>query len=150
MKAIGLKIDKAVIAYDPNGSGPGQHGGNVDVKSGDTLAWQCENNGHSFLVRFYRFGTTESIWPFAEPAEHSDADPTIDYLRVESTTPKTRTVNTGETLKYEVKVERGPTAVPLDPTIIIRPGLRSIVAAGLPWAVAGAAVGAAVTAFVSG
>lgn len=144
MTTIGLKIDMAVIAFDPNGSGPGQHGGNVGVDSGDTIGWKCANNGHSFLVRFFRFGTTDGIWPFEEPADETEANPTVEYLRVESTTVKTRTLNTGETLKYEVKVERGPNAVPLDPTIIIRPknSLLSRELFGVICAVLGAVVGA--------
>lgn len=153
MTTIGLKIDRAVIAYDPHGSGPGQHGGNVGVESGDTVGWQCANNGHSFLVRFYRFGTTEGIWPFEGDADLIEADPdpekpVIEYLRVESTTVKTKRLNTEETLKYEVKVERGPDAVPLDPTIIIRSKnlAQHSVIFGVTCAVLGAVAGALLTA----
>jgi hypothetical protein len=150
MKTIRLRVDQAVIADDPNHIGPGQHGGNVGVETGDKLGWLCMNSGHKFLVRFYRFGTSDGIWPFVEPADLTTTDPTIEYLRVESTSVKTTTLNTTETLKYEVKVERGPTgAVPLDPTIIIRSKnlQRDIVAVGVTAAVLGAVVGALLVAW---
>lgn len=148
MKTIGLKVGRAVIAYDPDYSGPGQHGGNVGVEQGDTLGWKCENNGHAFLVRFYRFGTTDGIWPFEEEADVVEGG--IKYLEVRSTTVTTKTLNTEETLKYEVKLVRPNEAnvAPLDPTIIIRSKnlAKHSVLFGVTCAVIGAIAGALLTA----
>lgn len=134
-----------VIAYDPTSSKPSRKAGNLVASQGELLEWQCKKDGQSFLVSFNLPDDDDNpTWPFGEDAaDHIELG--VQYLRVNSRTPKSRKLTTTATLKYTVRDETVPIAEELDPVIIIRPGLRSIVAAGLPWAIAGAAIGALIT-----
>ena len=138
-------VGPVVIAYDPTNSTPSGKSGNIVASQGDSIAWQCKNNGQSFLVSFNLPDDDDNpTWPFGgSAADHIELG--VQYLRVNSKTPKSRKLTTAATLKYTVRDETVPIAEELDPVIIIRPGLRSIIAAGLPWAVAGAALGALIT-----
>ena len=97
-------------------------------------------------MRFYTFDTGLNTWPFSQQPDKTDpgVDP-VRYLRVNSKNTKWMKVTSPVTIKYAVEDEAAKPAEPLDPMIIIRPGLRSIIAAGLPWALAGAALGALIT-----
>lgn len=138
--------ERVVIAYDPDSGKNSRKGGDVEVQPGDALGWQCANEGQSFLVRFYRFDTGTNAWPFSQQPDKQDPgiDP-VRYLRVDSKTTKWVNVTSPVALKYEVQVESGPAAEPLDPMIIVRTAYVARdggVLLGVTCAVLGAAVGA--------
>lgn len=147
--------------------GNGLAGGNIIAKGKECIEWrngQPANTPRVFLVRFFKYSGADQvpIWPFPDDAVDSnqqclDAE-NVRWLRVanDKPAPPLRDDLGFEIVKYEAHVEasgairciRDATIEELDPMIIIRPGLRSIIAAGVPWAIAGAAVGALVTAAI--
>jgi hypothetical protein len=141
-----------VMSLDANGNDD-QRGGNLDLLGGSEVSWQADSSPgwvDRYEVTFSDLANpTERIWPFA------DAAPVDQILKVPrgQTVTLTTAGNCPEVVKYSVRAEVNSGAperpVPYDPVIIIRPGLRSIVASGLPWAVAGAALGAVLTALLS-
>lgn len=137
--------DRAVIAYDPSSDKRSRKGGDVEATTGDTLGWQCAHEGQSFLVRFFRFDTGTNTWPFSQNPDKEDpgVDP-VRYLRVNSKVTKWVNVASPVMVKYEVQVESGPAAEPLDPMIIIRPAriATDLVPVGVTCAVLGAIAGA--------
>lgn len=138
-------VGSVVVACDPTSTKPSGKAGNIVASQGDSLQWKCKKDKQSFLVSFNLLDDDDKpTWPFGEDqADHVELG--VEYLRVNSKDPKSRKLTTTANLKYTVRDETVPIAEELDPVIIIRPGLRSIVAAGLPWAIAGAAIGALIT-----
>ncbi len=129
--------------------------GNVDTLNGRKFEWtaQSDLNVLRYVVSFKRLSDDLPVWPFKENADGNGTAPN-DYVGPLSLSPgatvKLTTKKFDWPVKYEVTATRSDekTVDVLDPVIIIRPGLRSIVAEGLPWAVAGAGLGAAVAAIV--
>jgi hypothetical protein len=134
------------------GSQPDHRQGNVDALGGSQIEWhgQPGNDASLYTVRFINLSDGSSTWPFVELEDGTGTAP-AGYTGPLTLTPGQRvklTTTAGNlTVKYDVSATRndGKAVDDLDPMIIIRPGLRSIVATGLPWAVAGAAVGALIT-----
>jgi hypothetical protein len=155
MTTVNLGVDKAwrVFATD--------EGGNRDLDGGTEITWDARTPDSpgwvtTFKVTFQDSETGNPTWPFTKKVNGEDApDDHFEVLDLIKGTPKTFVTRSGylKTVKYVVAADGNPPGdqdkvTALDPTIIIRPGLRSIIAAGLPWAAAGAAVGALVTAVV--
>jgi len=144
--------ERIVIAYDPISSNKSRKGGDVEAQPGDTLGWQCANENQSFLVRFYRFDTGTDSWPFSQqPDKTVPGINPVRYLKVDSKKTKWVNVTSPVSLKYEVEVETGPAAEPLDPMIIIWPAVVSTdrIVFGVTCAVLGAIAGALLTALWS-
>lgn len=137
-----MRINQAVvIAYDPASTAPSRKAGNIVASHGETLNWQCKNNAQSFLVSFNLPDDDDKpTWPFGnDQADHIALG--VQYLRVDSKTPKSRKLTITEPLKYTIKDETVPIARELDPMIVIRPSFLSKIALGLAWGAVGALVG---------
>jgi hypothetical protein len=138
-------------------SSPDGKKGNLPVNRNASIAWRAAVAGEEFQVFFFDLEHPDvAIWPFkvgngghppdgyAGPGAQENP-----YLLVVNTAkPRKLKSSAPLAIKYDVVAMHTAGVDRLDPVIIIRPGLRSIVEAGLPWAVAGAAVGAAVTAAI--
>lgn len=131
---------------------PDNRKGNVDTLRGRKIEWtaQTDLNVLQYVVTFKRLDDDTAAWPFKEEANgQGQAGP--NYTGPLVITPgnviKLTTKKSDPPVKYDVTAVRadGASVDQLDPVIIIRPGLRSIVAEGLPWALGGAAVGALIT-----
>lgn len=127
--------------------------GNVDTIRGRKLEWSAQSdlNVLRYVVTFKSLDDDSTTWPFKEQANgQGTAGPgyTGPLVITPGSVIKLTTKKSDPPVKYDVTAERSDlkSVDKLDPMIIIRPGLRSIIEAGLPWAVAGAAVGALVTA----
>jgi hypothetical protein len=156
MTTIKLDVKKdwrvIVMSLDANGNDD-KRGGNLDLPGGSEVSWKADSSPgwvDRYEVTFSELAKpNERIWPFA------DAKPVDQILKVPrgQTVTLTAAGNGQQVVKYDVRAEVNSAGqekpAPYDPVIIIRPGLRSIVAAGLPWALAGAALGAVVTALLS-
>jgi hypothetical protein len=163
MTTIRLKVKKSqdlgveARTIPAGGSQPDHRKGNVDAEGGTQIEWhgQSGNEASLYTVRFFKLSDGSATWPFVELEDGTGIAPT-GYTGPLTLTPGQRVRLTTKaealTVKYEVSAthSEGKAVDDLDPMIIIRPGLRSIVAAGLPWAVAGAALGAVLTALLSG
>jgi len=134
------------------GSQPDHRHGNVDAEGGTQIEWhgQPGNDASLYTVRFFKLIDGSATWPFVELEDGTGTAP-AGYTGPLTLTPGQRVRLTTKaevlTVKYEVSATRndGKPVEDLDPMIIIRPGLRSIVTTSVPWAVAGAAVGALIT-----
>jgi hypothetical protein len=127
-------------------------GGHVDMLAKKKLLWMAESdlNVVNYVVTFKSVGTNQPVWPFMEKSDGTGSALSNYFGPLVLSQGKTIPLTTKGyfwPVKYDVVATRsdGDPVETLDPVIIIRPGLRSIVEAGLPWAIAGAAVGAAVT-----
>lgn len=136
---------------------PDNRKGNVDTLRGNKIEWTAQPglNVMQYVVTFKRLDNGAATWPFKENADGQGQAPP-GYTGPLVITPGNLTPGNVITLttkksdppvKYDVTAVRadGATVDHLDPVIIIRPGLRSIVAEGLPWAAAGAVAGAVIT-----
>jgi hypothetical protein len=134
------------------GNQPDHRKGNVDAQGGTQIEWhgQAGNDASLYTVRFFKLSDGSATWPFVELEDGTGTAPAgyTGPLTLAAGTSVTLTTKAESlTVKYEVSATRtdGRAVDDLDPMIIIRPGLRSIVTTSLPWAVAGAAVGALIT-----
>jgi len=109
-----------------------EKGGNVDLVGGSDISWVAAA-GHNwvtkYIVTFKDSETGNPTWPFTKKVNGDDApDDHTDVLELTPGQPiilKTR-VGGLRIVKYDVVVEGDPPgpepkALPLDPTIIIRP-----------------------------